>query len=286
MSKPPAFQFYVKDWLSDINVRCMTPEERGGYIELLAIEWNENGLPNDDQILATLSGLGERWFNGPGEKIKKCFRLRGKKLVNSRLEKERKLQRQRRLECSLAGRKSASMRKDKKKKVTPVQRPFNQNSTNVQRKGNSSSASSSSTSKKNNTPPIVPPGGDEFETFWKAYPKKKSKGQAEKAWKVLKPSKQLQDRILDAIEQAKTSEDWTKDGGKWIPHPATWLNAKGWEDEYAQVSSNGTKSVPVCTANNPMPKHVEGWKHPDYEEREIDNVKRWRCNHCGYGGIR
>jgi len=24
--------------------------------------------------------------------------------------------------------------------------------------------------------------------------------------------------------------DWRKDSGQFIPHPATWLNAKGWED--------------------------------------------------------
>jgi hypothetical protein len=33
------------------------------------------------------------------------------------------------------------------------------------------------------------------------------------------------------VEQAKQSEDWIKENGKYIPHPATWLNAKGWLDE-------------------------------------------------------
>jgi hypothetical protein len=28
-----------------------------------------------------------------------------------------------------------------------------------------------------------------------------------------------------------TSAEWTKDGGQFIPHPATWLNQKRWEDE-------------------------------------------------------
>lgn len=69
-----------------------------------------------------------------------------------------------------------------------------------------------------------------FDIFWQAYPKKKSKGQAEKAWRKINPSEQLQDRILNAIEQAKTSVDWKKDNGQFIPYPATWLNAKGWED--------------------------------------------------------
>jgi hypothetical protein len=34
---------------------------------------------------------------------------------------------------------------------------------------------------------------------------------------------------------ATRSEDWTKEGGQYIPYPATWLNAKGWEDEYSPM---------------------------------------------------
>lgn len=71
-----------------------------------------------------------------------------------------------------------------------------------------------------------------FEKFWEAYPKKRSKAKAEKAWKAIKPSEHLQDRILGAIETAKTSADWRKDGGQFIPYPASWLNSKGWEDSH------------------------------------------------------
>ncbi len=37
--------------------------------------------------------------------------------------------------------------------------------------------------------------------------------------------------MLIAIEKAKQTKDWQKDGGQYIPYPATWLNARGWEDE-------------------------------------------------------
>lgn len=72
-----------------------------------------------------------------------------------------------------------------------------------------------------------------FERFWLAYPKRLSKGQAEKAFAKIAPDEQLVDRMLTAIERAKTSEQWRKDNGQFVPHPATWLNAKGWEDELA-----------------------------------------------------
>ena len=77
-----------------------------------------------------------------------------------------------------------------------------------------------------------------FEEFWEQYPRKKSKGQAEKAWLKIKPDEQLVARIFAKIEQAKKSGDWQKDGGAYIPYPATWLNAKGWEDEYAERKDN------------------------------------------------
>ena len=71
----------------------------------------------------------------------------------------------------------------------------------------------------------------EFEKFWNVYPKKRSKGQAEKTFSKLKLDKQLMETILAAIDRAKISEDWQKENGKYIPYQATWLNAQGWKDE-------------------------------------------------------
>ena len=67
-----------------------------------------------------------------------------------------------------------------------------------------------------------------FCAFWEAYPKKKSKGTAERAWAKIKPD--LVEKIMIAVETAKASADWRKEDGRYIPYPASWLNAKGWED--------------------------------------------------------
>ena len=69
-----------------------------------------------------------------------------------------------------------------------------------------------------------------FERFWEAYPKKKNKGDGEKAWRVVRPDAALLSRILEAVEVAKRGDDWRKESGKYIPYPASWLRAKGWED--------------------------------------------------------
>ena len=37
--------------------------------------------------------------------------------------------------------------------------------------------------------------------------------------------------MLAALEQQRQSHDWQKEGGRYIPYPATWLNQGRWEDE-------------------------------------------------------
>ena len=69
-----------------------------------------------------------------------------------------------------------------------------------------------------------------FWKFWDAYPRKKSKGQAEKVFIKINPDEQLLATMIAKIEQAKKSDSWKKENGQFIPYPATWLNAQGWED--------------------------------------------------------
>ncbi len=70
-----------------------------------------------------------------------------------------------------------------------------------------------------------------FDTFWKAYPKRVAKQEAVKAFTKLNPDGILLEVILKGIDASKKSEAWLKDGGKFIPHPASWLNGRRWEDE-------------------------------------------------------
>lgn len=68
-----------------------------------------------------------------------------------------------------------------------------------------------------------------FNTFWNEYPKKVAKAAAYKSWAKVDPK--LYDTIMAALTTQKASEDWTKENGKFIPHPTTWLNQQRWEDE-------------------------------------------------------
>lgn len=92
-----------------------------------------------------------------------------------------------------------------------------------------------------------------FEEFWEAYPKKKSKGYARKAWLKINPDDELFKKILEALSRAKRSDDWMKDAGQFIPYPATWLNAEGWEDEHGRITAA------TCKKDDDLAKY-ENWK--------------------------
>ena len=70
-----------------------------------------------------------------------------------------------------------------------------------------------------------------FDRFWGAYPRKVSKADARKAFAKLNPDAELVEAMLRALDWQKRLPEWTKDGGQFIPYPATWLNARRWEDE-------------------------------------------------------
>ena len=89
--------------------------------------------------------------------------------------------------------------------------------------------------KSNNIHTASPIGSTElkesFNLFWLEYPKKISKGTAEKAWIKIKPSKELVEKIILSVKNHKNTKQWKESEGKFIPHPTTFLNGKRYEDE-------------------------------------------------------
>lgn len=82
-----------------------------------------------------------------------------------------------------------------------------------------------------------------FDEFWKAYPRKIAKVRAQKTWDKVVKDPQLVGTILKAIEKQKKSRQWQLEGGRFIPHPATWLSDGRWEDELeiaVQLPKNAT----------------------------------------------
>lgn len=70
---------------------------------------------------------------------------------------------------------------------------------------------------------------DLFLNFWNEYPRKVAKATAKKSFDKLKVDESLLKQILQALEIQKQSKQWQDKN--YIPHAATWINQKRWEDE-------------------------------------------------------
>lgn len=81
-----------------------------------------------------------------------------------------------------------------------------------------------------------------FDIFWEAYPLKKSKQDARKAFESMRKRKDAPtiERLVASVETHKKSIGWQKDGGQYIPHPATYLRKGMYDDELSvSVESKG-----------------------------------------------
>ena len=71
-----------------------------------------------------------------------------------------------------------------------------------------------------------------FDQFWESYPRKVGKDEALKAWTKINPDDDLAQDIIESVEAQKEGQLSSKlHEKKYIPHPATWLNAGRWQDE-------------------------------------------------------
>lgn len=89
-----------------------------------------------------------------------------------------------------------------------------------------------------------------FNSWWAAYPRHDGKKTAHDKFvrlmlnegKTQNGMEDLYDKLAKAVAVAKRSDQWTKDGGQFIPMPSTWLNQRRWEDEGVESSAEAMKN--------------------------------------------
>jgi hypothetical protein len=254
--KLPSFQFYPGDWMKDPGLRSVSLEARGLWIDMLCLLFesgrrgylqHSTGKPVSDEQLARMTG-------GSSGQVSRLLRELEDSGVFSRTEHgtiySRRMIRdeRKRTACSEAGKKGGGnptykARSGNDNEANDLRSTFKGHSKGgakgdhkggaKQKPNPSSSASSSASSSEENTP--LPPEGELspqslFLIFWECYPLKVKKPKALAAFLKLKPGRALLDRMLEAIDRQKQSRAWRKDNGQFIPHPATWLNNRQWED--------------------------------------------------------
>jgi hypothetical protein len=82
-----------------------------------------------------------------------------------------------------------------------------------------------------------------FDEFYALYPKKKAKKKAQESWDRLKFDDGLFERIMRSLEEDINSKEWNREGGQFIPFPATWLNQRRWEDCHNKIETVQNKKT-------------------------------------------
>jgi len=90
---------------------------------------------------------------------------------------------------------------------------------------------------------------DSFARFWDAYPKKVGKQAAEKAFSKVKCPAETLALILKALAWQCESDQWLRDGGQYIPNPATYINQGRWDDEQPNESAT-PRHLPARTSRH------------------------------------
>jgi len=83
----------------------------------------------------------------------------------------------------------------------------------------------------------------EWEKVWSAFPKKIDEIKAKKLFLDHTVSAQ---RIIDALTDWSATDEWTRDNGRWIPLPTTWLGRAGWNEQPPQITQRQKEPV-RCT---------------------------------------
>lgn len=236
-----AFGWHPREHRAALDGMLMlTLEERGAYNTLLDLIYDRSGpIPDDARWLSGWMGCSlRRWAALRASLIEKgkivALILTGEpSLMNPRaaieIENQAKLQRNRSETGSKGGRKRAEN-----------SAKSNENNAPAQAEVKLLTETKTETEEEPITPdgvivPLKAPKPNGFARFWEAYPEKIGKPKAEKAYaKAIRaiPGPDPPGLILAGVERAKLSRQW-REG--YIPHPTTWLNRGGWDDEPSNI---------------------------------------------------
>ncbi|GEO03369.1 hypothetical protein AAE02nite_10330 [Adhaeribacter aerolatus] len=189
-------------------------------------------IPDNDELLARLTRMGQGWLDGGCHLVKDCFvphPTKAGRLVNMRLLEERGKQAEWREKSSAGGKKSAQKRKEWRDKGFNNLKEVKGGLTTLEPplvpKANITTPSSSSTSNKINAQSDQVARENDFHKFWNAYNKKVGKKKCQDFWNKL--SDVTKEKIIKALPAYinKTPDiNFRKD-------PLTWLRGEHWQDD-------------------------------------------------------
>lgn len=203
------FPLYTKDWLTSMQLRLCTIEARGVLIDLMCLSW-ERGTP----------GIIEM----PESDLAQFLRVGKKKMLRilTELEERGRIQR----EADLFGGNLERISIPRLIAVGDDQAGKHQRRVDAGKKRHQKPEEEKPKAEPKPVEFSYPP---EFEEFWGAYPRKVGKRSAEQIWTRWNLKGMVRE-IVKSVNLWRDTDQWRKDGGRFIPHPSTWLNRAGWED--------------------------------------------------------
>jgi len=108
----------------------------------------------------------------------------------------------------------------------------------------------------------------DFETFYSTYPRKVSKTNAEKAWKK---QKCVLSEVMPSLQ--KQMKLWTDP--QYIPHPATWINGRRWEDDLTTKSIPSQQTPYKTQFNANLAQKKRQWYDVCEERGDKQSFKTW-----------
>lgn len=227
------YKHYIGDFQRDTSHLSLT--ERGAYLALMHHYYaTEVPLPSDHSQLCRIAGAITSVEQKAVKTVMTFFRRTEDGLVQDRIEAElEKAGNRANTNREIALAREAKRREARESKSVPrtehetctnraqsVPRTEHENSTN-QTPDTREEAKAKSLERQ------AARSSARFAEFWQAYPNKRGKADAEKAWRR-KGLDGIADRILaDVAARVVRDRQWL-DG--FIPHGSTYVNAEGWQD--------------------------------------------------------
>ena len=239
---------YIGDYLAD--TAYLTTDQHGAYLLLIMAYWRNGPPPDNDAILAGLTKMSADAWSIARAVLEHYFIIDGGRWKHARIEREiEKAQKHREAAHGKAARAAAA----RWGKVSGSKIPESVHGAMLgampeqcpSPSPSPSSLSLPSQPKKAKTKikrlgDLAIADSDAFNAFWSAYPRKKNRAAAVKAFRRIKP--ELLPTLFADIEARIRAGDWRLDQPEFIPHPATYLNGERWTDVITPRSKNDETS--------------------------------------------
>ena len=244
--KVPYMRFYAGDWLSDPKVRRLTWEQKGVYIDMLALMWKSGGdasLPDDPGAIASMLGIQKRKFikifHVFFEKNFEIFFLSDGRVYQKRISEEWEA-------ANEKSKKATESIRSRWDKSEPYERNTNVIRTNNERNTSHIHIQNHIKDKELKHMCVSDSYSSDFETFWKAYPNNKNKKGAYKNYQAaLKGDSRINKATPEQLLRSakRYAEEVKGKDPQYVLHATTFLGPQERWFEYDKPITNSNGEV-------------------------------------------